>query len=31
MKMRDYQEPIVKKSLKHIKGLDGGLISVGCR
>lgn len=29
-KLRDYQKDIVKKSLKHIKTNDGGLISVGC-
>jgi superfamily II DNA or RNA helicase len=29
-KLRDYQEPIVKKSLKHLKEFNGGLISVGC-
>jgi superfamily II DNA or RNA helicase len=29
-KLRDYQKPIVNKTLKHMKTKDGGLICVGC-
>lgn len=29
-KLRDYQKPIVNKTLKHMKDKDGGLICVGC-
>ena len=29
-KLRDYQEPIIKKSIEYMTEKDGGLISLGC-